>query len=101
MPMFPCYKCLKPFSSNQRVKYHLNKKTPCVPNTYYCKFCGNGYTEDRNLTRHLLTCSKNPSKFVKRYKCPKCSEEVNRKDSLLRHTKNYYVSHNNFILSEA
>ena len=87
--MFPCYKCYKPFSSNQRLEYHLNKKTPCVPDTYDCKFCRNMYTKDRNLNRHLATCPKNPNRSMKRYKCPKCSEEVNRKDSLLRHMSDH------------
>ena len=82
-----CDRCLKDFSSRQRLEYHLSQRKSLCQEAIgvSCDFCNKRYSRLDGLSRHETTCSKNPNKLVKSYECPRCSETYTRKDNLSRH----------------
>lgn len=55
-----CSICRKEFKYQSQLKQHLQRKTPCTPNTQFrplkrilCPQCGKEYSSDSNMRRHL------------------------------------------------
>ena len=47
---------------------------------FSCDHCGDVITENRNLTRHIVSAHER-----KEYECDQCDNAANRKDNLNRH----------------
>lgn len=49
---FVCEKCEKQFTTKQSLTYHIDKKA-CKMINYHCKYCGNGFTLENSMYRHI------------------------------------------------
>ncbi len=83
---FKCSTCFKEFSTKQWLKYHLNKKSPCVK-AILCEYCNKIFDHSKSLARHVIICPKNPEGVTKSYQCPKCQNGFTRKEHMLCHMR--------------
>jgi uncharacterized Zn-finger protein len=82
---FNCPHCSNPFSSEQRLRYHIQKSHKRLRHPNICDDCGRSFTLPKDLRRHLQTLSCRKGSAPTRLFACKCGKTYSRKDHLLRH----------------
>lgn len=81
---FKCPHCFNPFSSEQRLRRHVQKFHGHIQHPNICDACGSSFTLPKDLERHQSRSCPNGSALKQTFAC-KCGKEYSRKDGLQRH----------------